>query len=49
MIVGNFMQKEVIVLDLNTTLYEAAGIFLQNEIDGAPVVDGEMPNNLAFS
>jgi PAS domain S-box-containing protein len=41
-IVGNFMQKEVIVLDLNTTLYEAAGIFLQNEIDGAPVVDGEI-------
>ncbi len=42
MIVGNFMNKEVIVLDLNTTLYEAAGIFLQNEIDGAPVVDGKI-------
>jgi PAS domain S-box-containing protein len=42
MIVGSFMNKEVIVLDLNTTLYEAAGIFLQNEIDGAPVVDGQI-------
>ncbi|KUG03981.1 sigma-l-dependent transcriptional regulator [hydrocarbon metagenome] len=42
MIVGNFMNKDVIVLDLNTTLYEAAEIFLNNEIDGAPVVDGKI-------
>ncbi len=42
MIVGNFMNKDVIVLDLNTTLYDAAELFLENKIDGAPVVDGKI-------
>ncbi len=42
MIVGNFMNKDVIVLDLNTTLYNAAELFLKNKIDGAPVVDGKI-------
>lgn len=42
MIVGNFMNKDVIVLDLDTTLYDAAELFLNNEIDGAPVVDGKI-------